>query len=46
MEDIKGMYKKVVRDNFHDTAKIDMGGQVLLYKRRCGIFMMQTKSVM
>ena len=34
MEDIKGMYKKVVKDSFPDTIKIDMGGQVLLYKKR------------
>ena len=34
MEDIKGMYKKVVKDTFPDTIKIDMGGQVLLYKKK------------
>lgn len=34
MEDIKGMYKKVVKDNFPDTIKIDMGGQILLYKKK------------
>lgn len=34
MEDIKGMYKKVVQDRFPETIKIDMGGQVLLYKKR------------
>jgi phosphoribosylaminoimidazolecarboxamide formyltransferase / IMP cyclohydrolase len=34
MEDIKGMYKKVVKDTFPDTIKIDMGGQVLEYKKR------------
>lgn len=34
MEDIKGMYKKVVKDNFPDAIKIDMGGQVLLYKKK------------
>jgi phosphoribosylaminoimidazolecarboxamide formyltransferase / IMP cyclohydrolase len=34
MEDIKGMYKKVVKDSFPDTIKIDMGGQALLYKKR------------
>lgn len=34
MEDIKGMYKKVVKDNFPDTIKIDMGGQVLLYRKK------------
>jgi phosphoribosylaminoimidazolecarboxamide formyltransferase/IMP cyclohydrolase len=34
MEDIKGMYKKVVKDNFPDTIKIDMGGQVLFYKKK------------
>jgi phosphoribosylaminoimidazolecarboxamide formyltransferase/IMP cyclohydrolase len=34
MEDIKGMYKKVVKDAFPDTIKIDMGGQVLTYKKK------------
>jgi phosphoribosylaminoimidazolecarboxamide formyltransferase/IMP cyclohydrolase len=34
MEDIKGMYKKVVKDNFPDTIKIDMGGQILFYKKK------------
>ncbi|MDR2018472.1 MAG: IMP cyclohydrolase [Syntrophobacterales bacterium] len=34
MDDIKGMYKKVVKDNFPDTMKIDMGGQTLVYKKR------------
>jgi len=34
MEDIKGMYKKVVKDSFPDTIKIDMGGQILLYKKK------------
>jgi phosphoribosylaminoimidazolecarboxamide formyltransferase/IMP cyclohydrolase len=34
MEDIKGMYKKIVKDQFPDTIKIDMGGQVLLYKKK------------
>jgi len=34
MEDIKGMYKKIVKDKFPDTIKIDMGGQVLLYKKK------------
>jgi phosphoribosylaminoimidazolecarboxamide formyltransferase / IMP cyclohydrolase len=34
MEDIKGMYKKVVKDTFPDTIKIDMGGQVLQYKKK------------
>jgi phosphoribosylaminoimidazolecarboxamide formyltransferase/IMP cyclohydrolase len=33
-DDIKGMYKKVVKDNFPDSIRIDMGGQVLVYKRR------------
>jgi phosphoribosylaminoimidazolecarboxamide formyltransferase/IMP cyclohydrolase len=28
------MYKKVVKDNFPDTMKIDMGGQTLVYKKR------------
>ena len=31
MEDIKGMYKKIVKDKFPDTIKIDMGGHCLLY---------------
>jgi len=34
MEDIKGMYKKIVKDKFPDTIKIDMGGQVLLYRKK------------
>jgi phosphoribosylaminoimidazolecarboxamide formyltransferase/IMP cyclohydrolase len=34
MEDIKGMYKKVVKDSFPDTIKIDMGGEVLIYKKK------------
>jgi len=34
MEDIKGMYKKVVKDAFPDTIKIDMGGQVLTYSKK------------
>ena len=34
MEDIKGMYKKIVKDQFPDTIKIDMGGQVLLYRKK------------
>jgi phosphoribosylaminoimidazolecarboxamide formyltransferase / IMP cyclohydrolase len=34
MEDIKGMYKKVVKDAFPDTIRIDMGGQVLTYKKK------------
>ncbi|MCX5817543.1 MAG: IMP cyclohydrolase [Proteobacteria bacterium] len=34
MEDIKGMYKKIVKDQFPETIKIDMGGQALLYKKK------------
>jgi phosphoribosylaminoimidazolecarboxamide formyltransferase / IMP cyclohydrolase len=34
MEDIKGMYKKVVKDRFPETIKIDMGGQVLEYRKK------------
>ena len=34
MADIKDMYKKVVKDKFPDTIKIDMGGQVLEYRKR------------
>jgi phosphoribosylaminoimidazolecarboxamide formyltransferase/IMP cyclohydrolase len=34
MEDIKGMYKKVVKDSFPDTIKIDMGGGILVYKKK------------
>ncbi len=34
VEDIKKMYKKIVKDNFPDTIKIDIGGQVLLYKKK------------
>ena len=34
MNDIKGMYKKIVKDNFPDTVKIDLGGQMLVYKKK------------
>ncbi len=34
MAEIKDMYKKVVQDKFPDTIKIDMGGQVLEYRKR------------
>lgn len=34
MDDIKGMYKKVVKDSFPDTLKIDMGGQTLVYRKK------------
>jgi len=34
MAEIKEMYKKVVKDRFPDTIKIDMGGQVLEYRKR------------
>jgi phosphoribosylaminoimidazolecarboxamide formyltransferase/IMP cyclohydrolase len=34
MEDIKGMYKKVVKDSFPNTIKIEMGGEVLIYKKK------------
>jgi phosphoribosylaminoimidazolecarboxamide formyltransferase / IMP cyclohydrolase len=34
MEDIKGMYKKVVKDSFPETIKVDMGGQVLEYRKK------------
>lgn len=34
MDDIKGMYKKVVKDSFPDTLTIDMGGQKLTYKKK------------
>ena len=34
MDDIKGMYKKVVKDSFPETIKIDFGGQVLVYKKK------------
>ena len=34
MSDIKDMYKKVVKDKFPDTIKIDMGGQVLEYRKK------------
>jgi len=33
-DNIKDMYKKVVKDKFPDTIKIDMGGQVLEYRKR------------
>jgi phosphoribosylaminoimidazolecarboxamide formyltransferase/IMP cyclohydrolase len=34
MDDIKGMYKKVVKDNFPDSLKIDFGGQTLVYRKK------------
>lgn len=34
MEDIKGMYKKVVKDKFPDTITIDLSGQALSYKKK------------
>ena len=34
MAELKEMYKKIVKDNFPDTIKVDMGGQVLLYKKK------------
>ena len=34
MAEIKDMYKKVVKDKFPDTIKIDMGGQVLEFRKR------------
>jgi len=34
MENIKGMYKKVVKDNFPDVIKIDFDGQVLAYRKK------------
>jgi phosphoribosylaminoimidazolecarboxamide formyltransferase/IMP cyclohydrolase len=34
MEDIKGMYKKIVKDKFPDTITLDMGGQKLLYRKK------------
>lgn len=34
MGDIKGMYKKIVKDRFPDSIKIDMGGQVLVYRKK------------
>jgi phosphoribosylaminoimidazolecarboxamide formyltransferase / IMP cyclohydrolase len=34
MEDIKSMYKKVVKDKFPDNVKIDFGGQVLVYRKK------------
>lgn len=34
MGEIKEMYKKVVKDKFPETIKIDMGGQVLEYRKR------------
>ncbi len=33
-DNIKDMYKKVVKDKFPDTIKIDMGGQTLEYRKR------------
>jgi phosphoribosylaminoimidazolecarboxamide formyltransferase/IMP cyclohydrolase len=34
MAEIKEMYKKVVKDKFPETIRIDMGGQVLEYRKR------------
>ncbi|HPU28976.1 MAG TPA: hypothetical protein PLM71_01490 [Syntrophorhabdaceae bacterium] len=34
MEDIKRMYKKIVKDNFPNVIKIDFDGQVLVYKKK------------
>ena len=34
MAELKEMYKKIVKDNFPDTIKVDLGGQVLLYKKK------------
>lgn len=34
MAEIKEMYKKVVKDKFPETIRIDMGGQVLQYRKR------------
>jgi phosphoribosylaminoimidazolecarboxamide formyltransferase/IMP cyclohydrolase len=34
MAEIKDMYKKVVQDRFPDTITIDMGGQVLSYRKK------------
>lgn len=34
MADIKDMYKKVVQDRFPDTITIDMGGQILSYRKK------------
>ncbi len=34
MAEIKEMYKKVVKDAFPDSIKIDMGGQVLEYRKK------------
>ncbi len=34
MAEIKEMYKKVVKDKFPESIKIDMGGQVLEYRKR------------
>jgi phosphoribosylaminoimidazolecarboxamide formyltransferase/IMP cyclohydrolase len=34
MDDIKGMYKKVVKDSFPETIKVDFGGQVIEYRKK------------
>ena len=34
MAEIKEMYKKVVKDKFPDSIKIDMGGQVLEFRKK------------
>lgn len=34
MKDIKGMYKKIVKDSFPDVIKIDFGDQLLIYRKK------------
>ena len=34
MDDIKGMYKKIVKDNFPESITVDMGGQKLIYRKK------------
>jgi phosphoribosylaminoimidazolecarboxamide formyltransferase/IMP cyclohydrolase len=34
MAELKEMYRKVVKDNFPDTIRIDMGGEILLFRKK------------
>jgi hypothetical protein len=39
------MYKKIVKDNFPETIRIDLGGQVLVYRKRSGTYLTPTRNV-
>lgn len=34
MEDLKAMYRRILKDEFPETIKIDMDGEVLVYKKK------------